>query len=380
MAMLILEYLTATARPRAGVRAIAEGRAMRDAVADDFLKLRGARVVAIGRPGVAMRPHPRLRQVHARANWLRTFRSQIKAADAVLVIAPERGGLLARLSRIVEEGHRPLLGPSSAAVRLATDKARVHEVLTAAGLPSPGTEILPFARARAILGARRPPFVVKPRDGFGTEGVVIVRRMDQIDGALEAVRSATRRKDFLFQEVIPGEPASVSVIVCEAGRSRSDRLRLLPLGLNRQHMIQENGLAYAGGEAGWRHPMEGEATAIACEALRVLSRRTSGWRGYVGVDLILGRDGPRVLEVNPRFTTSYIGLRRIVRGNLAGLIRSAVIRGRVPEGASIGGRCRFDCEGSVSVRQDAHGRGLDHVGRQGSAWWSFSAGTSAAST
>jgi predicted ATP-grasp superfamily ATP-dependent carboligase len=235
-----------------------------------------------------------------------------------LVIAPERGGLLARLSRIVEEGHRPLLGPSSAAVRLATDKARVHEVLTAAGLPSPGTEILPFARARAILGARRPPFVVKPRDGFGTEGVVIVRRMDQIDGALEAVRSATRRRDFLFQEAIMGEPASVSVIVCEAGRSRSDRLRLLPLGLNRQHMIQENGLTYAGGEAGWHHPMEGEATAIACEALRALSRRTSGWRGYVGVDLILGRDGPRVLEVNPRFTTSYIGLRRIVRGNLAG--------------------------------------------------------------
>lgn len=43
--------------------------------------------------------------------------------------------------------------------------------------------------------------------------------------------------------------------------------------------------------------------------------------GYVGVDLILGHlrsgDEDFVIEVNPRITTSYIGLRKIADSNLA---------------------------------------------------------------
>ena len=43
--------------------------------------------------------------------------------------------------------------------------------------------------------------------------------------------------------------------------------------------------------------------------------------GYVGVDLILGDhpngDGDYLIEVNPRLTTSYLGLRHIAETNLA---------------------------------------------------------------
>ena len=43
--------------------------------------------------------------------------------------------------------------------------------------------------------------------------------------------------------------------------------------------------------------------------------------GFVGVDLVLGRepDGSEdfVIEVNPRLTTSYVGLRAAARSNLA---------------------------------------------------------------
>jgi predicted ATP-grasp superfamily ATP-dependent carboligase len=378
MTILIVEYLTATARPGADARVIAEGRAMRDAVVADFLRLRGVKVVLLGRPEVAMRPHPRLRQLHPRADWFRQFRSQVVRADAVLVIAPERGGLLARLSRIVEEEDRLLLGPSSPAVRLATDKAEALRLVAAAGLRVPRTELLPLRRARAALRSRRLPFVVKPRDGFGTEGVFIVRRTDQIDGALAAIRGATRRKEILIQEVIDGEPASVSVIVGEAGHASLNRRLFLPLGLNRQRLIEENGLIYVGGVAGWRHPMERAAMVIACEALLALGREASGWRGYVGVDLILGRGGVSVLEVNPRITTSYIGLRRVVCGNLAGLMRSAVLGGPFANRARISGSCRFDCAGSTWVRQEARRRGAAPVGRRGRTWWSFSAGTLAA--
>ncbi len=42
-------------------------------------------------------------------------------------------------------------------------------------------------------------------------------------------------------------------------------------------------------------------------------------RGFVGLDLLLG-DRPSedcVIEINPRLTTSYVGLRRMIHGNLA---------------------------------------------------------------
>ena len=35
----------------------------------------------------------------------------------------------------------------------------------------------------------------------------------------------------------------------------------------------------------------------------------SGLRGYVGVDVVLGQDKLYVVDVNPRLTTSYVGLR-----------------------------------------------------------------------
>ncbi|HEU5303158.1 MAG TPA: ATP-grasp domain-containing protein, partial [Gemmatimonadales bacterium] len=44
--------------------------------------------------------------------------------------------------------------------------------------------------------------------------------------------------------------------------------------------------------------------------------------GYVGVDLILTRHGPAVLEINPRLTTSYCGLRQAVGVNTAAVVLS----------------------------------------------------------
>jgi predicted ATP-grasp superfamily ATP-dependent carboligase len=57
-------------------------------------------------------------------------------------------------------------------------------------------------------------------------------------------------------------------------------------------------------------------------------------QGYVGVDLVLGQaedgSGDRVIEVNPRLTTSYVGLRALARANLAAAML-AVAAGERPD-------------------------------------------------
>ena len=73
-----------------------------------------------------------------------------------------------------------------------------------------------------------------------------------------------------------------------------------------------------------------------------------GLRGYIGVDLILDEHAPgvSVVEINPRLTTSYVGLRAALGQNLmAALFQPG------PSGFSISGqvaRVGFTPSGKVS--------------------------------
>jgi tyramine---L-glutamate ligase len=65
------------------------------------------------------------------------------------------------------------------------------------------------------------------------------------------------------------------------------------------------------------------AQSLALAACRSLP----GAHGYLGVDLVLGEaasgEEDYVIEINPRLTTSYVGLRRLARENLAGAMLAA---------------------------------------------------------
>ena len=372
MKILIMEHLTSSPGRSVPVDLIAEGRAMRDAVVDDLLAITGTRVVLFGRREHAVRSRPRLHQVVSGPHRNTRFRSLVREVDAVLVIAPEGHGLLARLCRIVEEEGRLLLGPSAASVRLATDKLRLHGILRAAGLATPGTDLLRRDLAASALRRRPRPFVLKPRDGFGGLGVTIVRRADRLGPALAAVGKVTRRRDLLCQQFVPGEPASVSVLV--ACNESTGAIRVVPLGLNRQHLTGISRPVYTGGEAGWSHPMAGAAIRMAVRAVEALARAAPGCRGYLGVDLILGPAGPRILEINPRITTSYIGIRWVVTRNPAALILDACRARRLPLAIAISGRCRFLSGGAATVIR----KGGDRL-RRVHPCQSSTAGTSAAS-
>lgn len=43
-------------------------------------------------------------------------------------------------------------------------------------------------------------------------------------------------------------------------------------------------------------------------------------KGFFGVDLVLRGDEPYVVEVNPRFTTSYLALREVCEDNVPDLL------------------------------------------------------------
>src|SRR5205814_3019117 len=101
-----------------------EGRAMRDAVAEDFRRVPDVEVVTLDGP---------LDDEPGR------FRSAAAGCDSALVIAPEFDGILAARCEWALAAGRRLLGPGPEAVRLTADKLELARHWRAAGVPTPET-------------------------------------------------------------------------------------------------------------------------------------------------------------------------------------------------------------------------------------------------
>jgi predicted ATP-grasp superfamily ATP-dependent carboligase len=245
-----------------------------------------------------------------------------RECGAALVVAPEGGGALEQLSRALSDAGVCLLGSLPEAVAVAADKWECYRRFRQAGLPTPGTiRVSPHAApaAAARLGY---PVVVKPLDGAGCDGVGLATDDDELKRALAqpALRGAG---SILVQKHVSGSAASVSLLVAE-GRSTV-------LSLNEQRVRAGIPFAYDGGVASWPHPRRAEA----CELGQRAAALAPGLRGYVGVDLVLGEQTCWLIEINPRPTTSYVGLRRVVGLNLAAAIWHACRDGSLPASVAV---------------------------------------------
>lgn len=214
-------------------------------------------------------------------------------------VAPETRG---RLARLVGAGPRcgaGAVGPDARTVRRAADRWRLLRRLSRDGVPVPPTA--PARGAEDAVSLARElggDVVVKPGRGCGGAGVARVRGVDAVAGAWR--RAAALEPFFppLVQSFVPGAPASVTVLAAGTGAR--------PLALNRQRIRFSPEARYLGGVTPFRHPDRTRAEAAAADAVRSVG----GMSGLVGVDLVLSGGGPVVMEVNPRLTTSYLGLRR----------------------------------------------------------------------
>jgi len=240
-----------------------------------------------------------------------------RRCGAALVVAPETGGELERTTRLMEAVDVLVVGSPSWAVAAAADKARCPDRLATAGVACPRT-VLTTPRG-AVEDARHVgyPLVMKPRFGAGCERVALAADEDELDAALTAFGRRDER-EVVLQEYVRGEAVSVSLLASDDG--------VLPLGVNTQDVRPGVPFEYRGGAAGVDHPRGKGIVAAARVAVGALP----GLRGHVGVDLVVAPDRCVVIEVNPRLTTSYVGLRRALRANLAELVWRAVVEGRLP--------------------------------------------------
>jgi len=224
-----------------------------------------------------------------------------RMSDAGIVIAPDE--ILADLTKVVE-ANTVNLGCPERSVRDCADKLACSQILSASGIAVPGI---------ADNSGDAEAYVIKPRWGCASDGISIVHENVQTDD------------DFIINEFVAGEHLSASLIIGE---------RTLPLTVNRQYIEIGSKIAYNGGVVAYPTPLRDVVMDTAARAARAL-----GCRGYVGLDIVAG-DELYVVDVNPRPTTSLLGIAKVIDCEIGDLILRARFGG-LPESIEISGSFRF---------------------------------------
>jgi predicted ATP-grasp superfamily ATP-dependent carboligase len=307
-----------------------EGRAMAAALAEDFAAVPGAQVFLLQDHRLPRFAPPECHVITATtaAEEARVFCDLAARCDWTVVIAPETAATLLSLCRAVLAAGGRLLGPGCDIVQLAVDKQATAEHLRAAGVPAPcGIALEPGERLPRDFPY---PAVLKPRDGCGSIGV---RKIESVDAAPATVDTPSRLEEYCL-----GLAASVAVLSGPAGH--------VVLPPCRQHLSDDGNFTYLGGSL----PLPSSLTRRARRLAEQVVATLPPFVGYLGMDLVLGTtaDGSRdyVMEINPRLTTSYVGLRAAARESLAAA-QLMLAAGQLPNLRFSDYQVEFDAAGNL---------------------------------
>jgi predicted ATP-grasp superfamily ATP-dependent carboligase len=310
---------------------LAEGSAMISALAADFAALPGVRVTAFRDMRLDDLPLDGCEVVEIESASQRRdqFDRLAAAADWTMVVAPEFDCILRDALRRVRSAKGRMLNADDEFVALASNKHLTAEHLRRCGIPTPCGRLLE-ADALRLPADFGYPAVLKPVDGAGSQHTLLV------DGAADEPPPYPWPRR--LERYCRGRAASVAAL-CGPGH-----IRMLPPCW--QRLSEDGRFAYRGGATIAEASVANRADSLAHRALAAMPPA----RGFVGVDLVLGDDAAEtsdyVIEINPRLTTSYVGLRAAVVENLAQAILDAA-DGRASPLTRCGEPVEFSAGGAV---------------------------------
>lgn len=242
------------------------------------------------------------------------------SAHDVILVAPESDDVLFDYSNTVIQHGGRILGCDSATVQVFADKWATARLLGAATIPTQpwdDEQTLPTTFEKLL----EEKVVVKPRYGAGARHT-LVGPTSALSALVERARQTGCTAPLIVQPFYPGMPASFALVGNGRGQLAllpgvEQHLRRIPHGSGRE-TIEE--FTYDGG----RLPLP---SALQPRIERLRDQLLAAWpsfkklRGFVGVDILLGQDlaghEDRIMEINPRFTTSLVGYQHLYPGQMA---------------------------------------------------------------
>lgn len=255
---------------------------MLHAVLQDALELQNFEVAILRDPRLSML------SVHTLPSW----KTALAWGDIFLIIAPETGRCLWELQREVLQAGKILWGCGLEAVQCCS-----YKNLTAARLSAHKIAYIPCYFPQQKLPRNIQQFVIKPNDGAGCGDTFLATRR-QLSTLSQQILNP------IIQPYVAGENLSLCVLYGQ-GQSRV-------VAVNRQLIrIEDAKFRYHGSEVNAFPELIPKAQRLAAQ----IGRAIPDLWGWVGIDIILHKQQWLVTEINPRLTTSYVGLRQSLNQN-----------------------------------------------------------------
>ena len=319
--LFVCEFITggglcAAALP---VLLVKEGALMRDALLADLIELDGYEIVTTHDARLAASSLVKS-SLQIDNNFEDSFKSMLTQVDLVWLIAPESNGTLLKLSEMCYEADVIFLGCEFDSTLIGTSKSLAYEALQEAKIftiPTiAGDDFIldqAFSMAQSLQTlTHNSRWIAKPEDGAGCEGIKV---FDDLQKLMAWLEEDDRYVNYIIQPYQKGIAASFSML-CRAGKGWLLSCNKQNISLN-SDMFNLNGVTVNGMQAYWQR----------FETLaRKIAKMLPDAAGYIGIDVIVDveKDKIYVVEINPRLTTSYVGLRKAIGHNPAKIILESI--------------------------------------------------------
>jgi phosphoribosylamine---glycine ligase len=223
----------------------------------------------------------------------------------LVVVGPEIPLVAGLVDRLEAQG-TPAFGPTAAAAALEGSKGFTKDLCARYGIPTAA-----YGRFKAIAPAldfirkRGAPIVVKADGLAAGKGVVVAMSVEEAEAAVRDILGGpfgAAGAEVVVEEFLDGEEASVFALV--------DGTRALPLASAQDHKRVGDGDTgpNTGGMGAYSPaPIISEAmmadvmTRIIEPTVKAMAEMKRPFKGVLFAGLMIGKDGPKLLEYNTRF-------------------------------------------------------------------------------
>ncbi|MEE9377113.1 MAG: ATP-grasp domain-containing protein [Candidatus Lokiarchaeia archaeon] len=262
-----------------------------------------------------------VRKVNENDNYTTIFKDIVNKCHYTFIIAPETSNILYNLTKIVKNCNKTVLSTNLNGIKYGTSKIKTYKLFKSRKILSPRTYSIPHKKTHfdkdfiiQKFKKLKSSIVIKPEDGVGAESIYYFEKESQLLNFLKEIdTNLDKNRSYILQEFIDGMNLSTSVI----GAPHIDENPII-LSVNSQDInIKNLTPEYLGGYT----PLSNYKELI--EKLSLILKKINILKieGYFGIDFVEQHNGSfHFIEINPRLTTSYIGLRNIINLNCAELI------------------------------------------------------------
>lgn len=280
---------------------------MRNALLDDLRSIQGLEIllmqdVRLSRHDVELNIAWQIIMISAHTDMQALLLTRQTEYDAVWLIAPETDGILAFWCQYFSAQGKYLYTSGHAVVSQCQDKLATTRLLQSAGIAC-----VPSDKYAHSASYRKGSWVLKVNDSVGCDQVYLVQSEPDWQRVVAILQDD---KTYIIQPFIGGKSFSLSCLFYQG--------KAYYLCCNQQHInIEQQQFILTACTVNIQSKHQADYQKICQKIATALPQLF----GYAGIDLIVSKTGEiLVLEINPRLTTSYAGLKQALGINIAELV------------------------------------------------------------